>query len=225
MSILIRNKLTVTSKEKGAEPMNIEQPELRELLMTFTLDKVIPTPEEITCLCTLNAWKARNWGTCTDIFLEPSYILELPACINSGSEIKRRSDRELDNGFKRERERERELVRKRERELERELDREFDREFDRELVRKRERELERDLDREFDREFDREADSGSWREINMLEEEGRFLSLESPPMPVIRKLQADYRAHDFWLQFGQGNGWDGVMQPDGIVRRFACASP
>ena len=68
------NELTVTHKKDGARVMHIEDSKLRDLLASFSLDKVIPMPEEINGTTAPSDgpnwydWSIDNWGTKWDVY-------------------------------------------------------------------------------------------------------------------------------------------------------------
>ena len=71
------NELTITRRKRGAKVMQIDDPKLRDLLKRFSLDRVIPMPEELKGTTSPSDspnwydWSIDNWGTKWDVY--PSY--------------------------------------------------------------------------------------------------------------------------------------------------------
>ena len=68
------NELTVSHKKAVARVMHIDDPKLRDLLASFSLDKVIPMPEELNGTTAPSGgpnwydWSVNNWGTKWDAY-------------------------------------------------------------------------------------------------------------------------------------------------------------
>ena len=82
------NELTVTRKKEGARVMHIAAPKLRDLLASFSLDKVIPMPEEINGTTAPSDgpnwydWSVDNWGTKWDVYPAHGYDANEDETIN-----------------------------------------------------------------------------------------------------------------------------------------------
>ena len=76
----ITNQLTVVHKKDGSKVMHIDEPKLRDLLESFSLDKVIPMPEELKGTTSPSDgpnwydWSVDNWGTKWDVYLSYGII-------------------------------------------------------------------------------------------------------------------------------------------------------
>ena len=73
------NELTVVHKKDGSKVMHIDDPKLRDLLESFSLDKVIPMPEELKGTTSPSDspnwydWSVDNWGTKWDAYSSYGY--------------------------------------------------------------------------------------------------------------------------------------------------------
>ena len=68
------NELTVVHKKDGSKVMHVDDPKLRDLLESFSLDKVIPMPEQLKGTTSPSDqpnwydWSVDNWGTKWDVY-------------------------------------------------------------------------------------------------------------------------------------------------------------